>query len=59
MGLSPRLEDLYGEVSPAHCKRFKHFTRALQRIVREYALFERGKYSTAQRNHIAIAQPSG
>ena len=44
----PQEGDLWGKEGPAYRKQLEHFAREFQKTVREHAVIERGRYSTAQ-----------
>jgi hypothetical protein len=50
-GPGPQEPDLRGREGPAHRKQLEHFAKQFQDVVREHALIERGKYSTARAYH--------
>lgn len=47
-GPGPQESDLYGKDGPAHRRQLEHFARTFQGTVREHALSERSRFSTAQ-----------
>jgi hypothetical protein len=54
-GPGPQRSDLYGKDGPAYREQLEHFARTFQGTVREHALSERSRFSTAKAYHDRVS----